>query len=409
MDERSAGKLATKRAQGAMRRRLLKSLGITVFAFLISLVMVSPLSFSMMSLFAMPEANDFTISDFYHQVANRRDVRTLEPRIVIADIGSADRVGIASAIEDIVNAGAEAVGVDITFLEPRDPEEDAWLIETLRSAPRLVMASTVSEQPDGTFKSGERSFFIDRLAGAAEGAVNFPTKTERGTIREFRTWYDTIPSFAVAMAGKIDPGSVAELRKRGLASEVIDYPSREFTVIPIDELGERTSELKDKIVLIGAAGELDDVHVTPIEARMPGIRIHAYALSQILGHRYYLRTGKAFDWTVAFLLCFGLIFMSLSIKPTVKGLITRLLQFLLVYVAMQAGYALFVDRQIVVNFSYILLMLAFGLIATDIWNGLTVILNRLSAYLDKKRHKTYAKAEPAPAGDTTEPPIANPT
>ena len=371
MDERSAGKLATKRAQGAMRRRLLKSLGITVFAFLISLVMVSPLSFSMMSLFAMPEANDFTISDFYHQVANRRDVRTLEPRIVIADIGSADRVGIASAIEDIVNAGAEAVGVDITFLEPRDPEEDAWLIETLRSAPRLVMASTVSEQPDGTFKSGERSFFIDRLAGAAEGAVNFPTKTERGTIREFRTWYDTIPSFAVAMAGKIDPGSVAELRKRGLASEVIDYPSREFTVIPIDELGERTSELKDKIVLIGAAGELDDVHVTPIEARMPGIRIHAYALGQ--------------------------------------GLITRLLQFLLVYVAMQAGYALFVDRQIVVNFSYILLMLAFGLIATDIWNGLTVILNRLSAYLDKKRHKTYAKAEPAPAGDTTEPPTANPT
>ena len=101
--------------------------------------------------------------------------------------------------------------------------------------------------------------------------------------------------------------------------------------------------------------------------------------------------------------------MSLSIKPTVKGLITRLLQFLLVYVAMQAGYALFVDRQIVVNFSYILLMLAFGLIATDIWNGLTVILNRLSAYLDQKRHKTYAKAEPAPAGDTTEPPTANPT
>lgn len=370
--------------EGIKPVNVMKALGMTVLAFMISLVLVSPLSFSAMSLFTPPEKTDFTISDFYQQVANNRPVRTLDPDVVIADIAALDREGIASLIDVISESSPRAVGVDVTFLAPGDPESDSHLIEALRSVPNLVLACTVDDTSSGresaSFARSETTFFIDSIDGVAEGVVNFPAKEHRGTVREFAPLFvmkengDTILSFAAALASRVDPGSLRTLLKRGNDHEIIDYPSREFTIISPEEIYDRRGELAGKTVIVGAAGELGDIHSTPVTSRMPGIEMHAFALSQILGGRYYAKTGRAADWIMAFLLCYAVILLSISIKPTIKGFVTRILQLVIVYASVQIGYLLFVDHRIVTNFSYILLMLTFGLFAVDLWNGAVVML-----------------------------------
>ncbi len=51
----------------------------------------------------------------------------------------------------------------------------------------------------------------------------------------------------------------------------------------------------------------------------------------------------------------------------------RITQVALLYFVVRLGYSLFLDHNMVIDFSYALLMLAFGLFACDIWIGLTNI------------------------------------
>ena len=63
--------------------RILQALGISILAFALSLVLMSPFSFSATALLAAPDQNDFTINDFYNMAADGRAVRTLDPDVVI--------------------------------------------------------------------------------------------------------------------------------------------------------------------------------------------------------------------------------------------------------------------------------------------------------------------------------------
>lgn len=376
--------------------KLTKVLGLTALTFAVSFVLASPLSFSAMSLFSTPEKADFTISDFYQQVADHRSVRTLDPDIVIVDIGSLDRQGIASLLDLVADSGPRAVGIDITFLEPLDSAVDADLVESIRMLDRPVMASAVGESGEGGFEDEEHSFFIGSIPGAKEGVVNFPIMKEKGTVREFRPLFrmkdggGAVPSFASALAERVDPEAASRLYSRGNEMEIIDFPSREFVKLTPNDIAERQEEMKGKVVLVGAAGDIEDVHYTPLTSRMPGISMHAYVLSQILGGRYYTSTGKMFDWLLAFALCFCLIWLSLTVRPAVKGLVVRLLQLAIVYLAAQAGYSLFVSRMIVTNFSYVLLMLTFSLFVVDIWNGALAVSGSISSSI-RRRSASRAK------------------
>lgn len=54
------------------------------------------------------------------------------------------------------------------------------------------------------------------------------------------------------MIGLCDPRAEATLRQRRNIHEIIDYPTREFEVIPIGEVADRADELLRKIILVGA-------------------------------------------------------------------------------------------------------------------------------------------------------------
>ena len=55
----------------------------------------------------------------------------------------------------------------------------------------------------------------------------------------------------------------------------------------------------------------------------------------------------------------------------------RIIQLGGLYIIIRVGYHLFIDRHIIVDFSYTLMMLTFGFFALDLWIGITYYFGRL--------------------------------
>lgn len=355
-------------------RCLAKAAGITALAFALSFILMQPLSFSVMSVFSPPEKDDYTIADFYAQVADRRPVRSLDKDLVLVDIGNLDRQGIAGLLDALSLCDAKVIGLDIMF-EGEQPG-DSLLIAAITANPDIVMPVDLKEQAREKFTvSGKPFFYGSRDTELVSyGAANLPGNKKGATIREYRTSYpladgESILSFPMAIAKKADIKTTDDVYKRGNVLETIDYPSREFKVIHADEVFDRAEELSGKIVLVGALTDALDMHSTPVNSYLSGAYIHAYALSSIIGRRFYSHNSPVADWILAAALCVFVTMTGLLVDSRIKGLVTRILQFILVYLAVQIGYLLYVDHHIIINFSYTLLMVTFGLFASDIWAG----------------------------------------
>lgn len=378
-----------------LRVASLKALGITSLAFLLSFLLSKPLSFSVSALFSAPEKDEYTIGDFYAGIADRRPVSTLEDRLVIVDIGMAQRDEIAAALEYISLCGPKAVGVDVMFGVPM--EGDSTLIAALESVSGMaVLPVTVREDgPGGKFTTGTRPFFYGKVPGIEYAATNLPSTIKGGTIREFATTYpmadgSQLPSFALAVVAMAEPEKAAGLTRRGNRLEIIDYPSRRFNVIPLDQLAERSGELLDKIVLVGSLNDVNDMHAAPINSYLSGVYIHAAAIGTILSGRYYSHTGQVTDWLMACMLCYIVALIGLMVDYRVKGLVNRVLQLALVYTVVQVGYLMYVNEFTIINFAYALMMLTFGLFASDIWIGTQGVIIKTREWRQKRRDRKAA-------------------
>ncbi len=85
-----------------------KAVCISLFAFVLSMVLIQPFSASTAALFSSPEKNDFTISDFYNIVADGRDLAHLDDNIVIVNLDNSDRAEIAGLLNMISLCGPKA-------------------------------------------------------------------------------------------------------------------------------------------------------------------------------------------------------------------------------------------------------------------------------------------------------------
>lgn len=197
------------------------------------------------------------------------------------------------------------------------------------------------------------------------------------------------PSFALAIAEQIDPKVAEEIYARSNEFEIIDFPSHEYTVIDWYDVPDRAEAIEGKIVLIGATGDTSDIHATPIDARMAGVMIHAYALSTMLHGRYYDTVPGWVNILVAGIICILMIYLSLWITSPIKGVVLRLVQVVMLYLTLRVGYSLFVDHHIIMDFSYSVLMLAFVFFASDVWSGTIYLYNKLRKI---KWHKTTSDA-----------------
>ena len=353
-----------------------KAVCISLFAFVLSMVLIQPFSASTAALFSSPEKNDFTISDFYNIVADGRDLAHLDDNIVIVNLDNSDRAEIAGLLNMISLCGPKAVGLDVTFEDRR--EGDSLLLEALAMTPALVQPlNLLPVQGSDSFALGGYSYFYrpgdDGFASSA-----LPSKYANSTIREFRTVFPTrdagsLPSFSLALARIADPDAAAELEQRGNKLEIINYHSRRFRCYEPSELLDHAEELAGRVVLLGALHEKGDLHPTPVNSMMAGIFIHANSLATVLDRAYMTSTPRWLQWLFGFLLCYLVVFTHLSLTVRIKGLVLRILQVGLLYATVQIGYYMFLIHNVVMDFSYALLMLTFGIFACDIWNGFAAI------------------------------------
>ena len=360
--------------------RLTKGVGITLLAFGLSLILMQPFSSSTSAMFATPERNDFTIPDFYNLVADSRAVSRLDDNIVIVNIDNSDRAEIADILTVASLSGAAAIGLDAMFDDPRDGDE--VLLDAIKHCHALVQPlgmKCLDNRPD-SFAVRSASYFYAAHTDSTStfAGADLPSKYEKGMIREMQTVFHTaeagdIQSFAVALAGKVSPEAVDRLNKRGKSLEMITYHSRRFRIIEPADLLDRSDELTGRVVLVGAMNERGDLHPTPVRSSMPGVMIHAHALATILDGAYMTSLPKAANMLIGCVLCFIIVITHVSLSSGIKGLLIRIMQLSFLWIAVQIGYWCFVSHNLVIDFSYSLLMLAFGVFACDIWNGLAAI------------------------------------
>lgn len=372
-----------------------KALGITALAFLLSYVFMSPLSASTSAFFSTPEKNDFTITDFYNVVADSRAVSYLDTNIVIVNVDKSDRNDIAEMLEIISLCSPKAIGVDVMFKDPR--EGDEFLLEALNGCSALVLP--VGLRPTNSadsFNVEICSFFYapdspdsPKVEPAIYAATSMPSKYAGSMVREMRPFFvvssgDTILSFPTALARLADPECYEELRNRRHKLEPICFHSRRFMVIEPEELMTYADSLSGKIVILGALNEIGDLHPTPVNASMPGVLIHAHSAATILDRAYMTTLPKWVNILIGFVICFSIVLAHIKLNSGISGLVIRLLQVAFLWIVVQLGYWLFITHNILIDFSYALLMLAFGLFACDIWNGVHTIIKKIISHRQKK-------------------------
>ncbi len=365
----------------------------TALALILSLLLAEPFSMSTSSIFSSPEKNDFQMTDMFAQIADQRPVRVLDDRLVIVNIGLADRQKIGEALQLISLCAPRAVALDINFKDTLNAEADNALLEGLAANPGIILPLALADDGRGIFSIAASPFFYDDIKEPAVryGAANLPAKSAKATIREYVVDYKTdggkIPSFVTQIAQAYDPVAARKLRDRKENLGVTAYHSREYKIIGIDDIEDNAEQLSDKIVMLGALDDASDMHATPVNAYMAGVLIHAHALSTILDGIWYRRTPPAFDYMIAIVICLVITCLSFTLHAKFKGLILRLLQVLMVIIAVRIGYGIFIDSNILFNFTYTFLIIAFGLFAVDIYNGLEEIVKIINRKISNRKSK----------------------
>ena len=258
----------------------------------------------------------------------------------------------------------------------------------------MLPVTVETREGAGKFKLASRPFFYGELHGPDSspkyGVVNLPSEREGGTIREYMSYFPMegkakhIPSFVMAMAMAANP-HLTPAGKRN--NQIIDYTSREFKVIPLDELEERLEELNNRYVIIGAMGETSDMHATPVNSYMPGMLVHAYSLSTLLSGKRFTTMPGWIDYALSTLLCLVLVLTALMHTGKTKGILLRIIQVIMLLGLVWTGYVLYIDRMIICDFSRTLLIILFSLFALDICNGLDGLIALIRGRMQKIAQK----------------------
>ncbi len=346
---------------------------ITLFTLLFSHVAVYDLT-SISFFSPMEKAADFRFSDFYTLVANKRPVKELDGNIVIVALDGCSRAEMARAIDAIDYCSPAAVGLDIQFGPPLDPDDDP-LAESLGLCSNLVMPISIEQDSTGLFIDNS---YYDEIVSPSGGFAAVNIQGEEGeltTIREFKSEFDvegiSIKSLPSALATIKDPVAAHQLALRGNELEEINYASREFEILTPKDILERHDAIEGKVVLLGKIYDTADRHITPLDNFMPGILIQAYSLATILDGNYIRTLTTLEDWIIAALLCFIIVRINIRLIEKVMGpLLVRTLQIGLLYFLILTGTIVYVKYNIDLNFSYSLLTVSLGVAACEVYGAI---------------------------------------
>ncbi len=204
-----------------------------------------------------------------------------------------DRRFLAGVLRQLMARDVAAIGLDILFDQPTEPDKDAELRAVLRGAKVPIVAAWADESFDLTEK--QVRFLEQYLEGITRGFVGVEPDSEDGTVRRVFTRKKSdgvdVPGMAAVLAagrGIEVPGDTITVAYRWMADPGIPpfkvFPAHMVRILP-------KAWFAGKVVLIGADMPLTDRFYTPVTiargegATIPGVFIHAHALAQLLDGR----------------------------------------------------------------------------------------------------------------------------
>ena len=277
-------------------------------------------------------------------------------------------------------------------------EGDEYLLEVLRNTPGLVAAMGGITDDINNLELSD-SYLLDSIPYSNRGIVNMNVRRRYNVVRDFVPYYQTnhgiINHFALALAAQAAPEKAKyaqDLYGHNNVPIPIYFPSREFEVIEPSEVINRVDDLEGKIVLIGALHDPQDIFVTPINDAMPGIMVHAYALSTILNDQYVNTMSKCVLWFWGFLI--SALFVCIKIwlkKRSLENLLMRIFQVILMLSITYVGCLLFIEYRYVIELAIPLMLVALGVAALDVWADFLHLIKKIYSYMKKhagdERHR----------------------
>ncbi len=361
------------------RKLVLNLVGVGILACLLSFLDDNDMS--SLSFFSSTEKEiDFQSSDFYNMVADSRAECVLDDRVVIVPIDDCDRIAIRQLIEDVALCQPAAIGLDVFFQFPM--EGDSLLLQTLRNTPNIVLSRGI-DYDEGNEGSVMPAYLLDSLPESQRGVVNLNVFHRYNVVRSFKPYYKTeggsVPNFSVQLAkaaGRADVENTMREHVQDSDDVIINYTSREFDVISPSQVLARVEDINGKIVLMGALEEMQDTYRTPVEEVMPGVMIHAYALSTILQDNYQTTMPKWGMNVLSILLCVVFVLVKIWLDNyRANDLLMRIFQIVVILLLIYLGSYLFVKHNFILELSQPLLIVALGLFALDVWKGVLALFD----------------------------------
>lgn len=216
-----------------------------------------------------------------------------------------DRSVYAKLLEklNITENKPASVGLDVSFSEKSDPNQDAQLATALHDIGNVTLAARINESGDVFLPieefSRNASFGIANTLADGDGVTRFiKLKNENGDGKTYESF--SLQTTKNYLKNTNQPTAFLDqiaARMNNIRINYIgrpnSYPTYSFTKILNGE--EDARKLKNKIVLIGAtASDLHDNQMTPTSgnSRMSGVEIQANAVQTLLQEKFLIDEPK---------------------------------------------------------------------------------------------------------------------
>ena len=264
----------------------------------------------------------FNVKDIYYDKLQNKEVK-YDDRIVLIDIDTMSRPAILQTLFSLDSCKPKVIGVDILFPNPRFRDTDSLLAVYANNRHNTIFAvrKTVTD-------SLRASFFMFPGSTVKQGLVNFGNEGEHLPVRTILNNYSKTPglhSFVLQIYNQFSEAQQQNNRfDRSNEMEIV-YRRLRFPEINavtfIKDPNSFKHVIADKIVLLGALNDNSDKHFTPYAsllsrgntdayyAELPGMKIHAIALSSLMDGSYLRESVFFDDFLLVFLFVLSLYFM----------------------------------------------------------------------------------------------------
>jgi CHASE2 domain-containing sensor protein len=278
---------------------------VTVSVFLVIVVVgILPLNMSALSPIRLV-LSDISFNDLAFSPQNAQNM-PMDDRIVIVNIDTMQRQAIADLINRLETFSPAAIGVDVLFLDRKDPVIDKYLLQTLKAYSNIVASEQLEWQKDNINKDMPDVNSIFKNENLKTGYVNFIGE-DSGVIRYYSPFEKgngyTYSAFSSAVIQTARLKEYNLLVNRNKETEWINYKRTAdqyyiFNGVNILHSLTDTSFFKNKIILVGFYDNnpnyIEDKHFTPLNTRfvgkstpdMNGIVINANIISMALDNEY---------------------------------------------------------------------------------------------------------------------------